>query len=827
MTSHATGAVVLMLLTLPVSALAQERTSYAGMRLADALQAMRALGLRIVFSSKVVPFDMRVPAEPRGAAPREQLDELLAPHGLQVREGAGGTLQIVRVAPSSKRPAPKPHGTIEGRVVDATSGASLARVLVRVEGTRVEVLTDASGQFLLTRIPPGTRQLLASAPGFVPARVGAAVAPGERESVMVRLSPEPRVHSEFISVTGPSPHRTDRGVAAEMSLEGNEIARLHGNPAGDPLRTVQSLPGVAAVDDFRSEFTARGSSPRHVNVVVDGISTPWLQHTSYGRGATGSVTMLTPLMVENATLRIGAYPQRHGDRLGPELNLTLRQGSRARVAVQGVVGGDQAAVVAEGPIAAVKPAGLARGSWLVSARQSFIEWPPTQSESSRTAFAFWDAAAKVVFDVRPAHQLAVTLLGGRSAVDHEDNLAPSELANGTHGLSVFSLSWRSAFKSNVVMRQQASIISERNQNLEQSGRERDLITTRDVAYRGELSRPLAGGLLEAGVQVQRISSVAGPGLADNGATGGSAWVRSGFAHYVWALAPSLTISPGLRVTSSTLVRGAGISPWVLGEWSFRPGWSVIGSAGVSRQLPDLRYALNAGSPDLRPERAVHVECGVEHQLTRAVRWRVTAYQRTESDLLRADIYPRLERGALVWPMDQPYVNALQGASRGVELLVIGRSARRLSGWASYAFGRTRQTDAERHQSYWADFDQRHTFNVSGVYGLSRSAYVGATLRAGSNFPVAGYFAPSNGGLVVGSVRNQVRLPPYVRLDVRAGRRLQHFGSRLSLFAELQNVLNRANIGPAVGSIDQVTGEAHGFTGPLLARRLSAGVGFAF
>jgi carboxypeptidase family protein len=827
MTWHATGALVLVLLMLPVSAPAQERTSYAGMRLADALQVMQALGLRIVFSSNVVPSDLRVRAEPRAATPREQLHELLAPYGLAAREGAGGTLQIVRVAAPSKQLAPKPHATIDGRVVDGTSGASLAGVLVRVEGTRFEVLTDVSGGFVLTRIPPGARHLLASAPGFVPARIGAAVTPGQRASVTVRLSPGRRVHSEFISVSDVLPHRTDRGVASEMSLDGNEIARLHGNPAGDPLRAVQSLPGVTAVDDLRSEFTVRGSPPRHVNVVVDGVSTPWLQHTAYGRGPTGSVTMLTPLIVENATLRSGAYPQRHGDRLGPELDLTLRQGSRATVAVQGAVAADQVAVVGEGPIGSVKPAGLARGSWLVSARQSFIEWPPAQSESSRTAFAFWDAAAKVVFDVRPAHQLAVTLVGGRSAVDHEDNLAPSELANGTHGLSVFSLSWRSAFQTDVVVRQQASIVTERMQNLEQSGRERDLSTTRDVAYRGELSRPFAGGLLEAGVQLERISSVAGPRLADTGATGASAWVRSTFVHYAWTPAPSLTISPGLRVSSSTLVRGAGLSPWVLGEWSVRPGWSLIGSAGVSQQLPDLRYTLNAESSDLRPERAVNVDCGVEHQLTRAVRWRVTAYQRTESDLLRADIYPRLDRGVLVWPVGQAYVNAVQGTSRGVELLLIGRSARRLSGWASYAYGRTRQTDAERHQSYWADFDQRHTFNVSGVYGLSRSAYVGATLRAGSNFPVPGYFAQSNGDLAVGSVRNQVRLPPYVRLDLRAGRQVHQFGHRLSLFAELQNALNRANFGPGVGAINAATGEARGFTEPLLGRRLSAGVGFAF
>ena len=131
MTRHATGALVLMLLALPVSALPQERTSYAGMRLVDALQAMQALGLRVVFSSKVVPSDLRVAAEPHAAAPRAQLDELLAPHGLAVKNGPGGTLQVVRVAPS-KRPAPDLHGTIDGRVVDATSGASLVRVRVSV-----------------------------------------------------------------------------------------------------------------------------------------------------------------------------------------------------------------------------------------------------------------------------------------------------------------------------------------------------------------------------------------------------------------------------------------------------------------------------------------------------------------------------------------------------------------------------------------------------------------------------------------------------------------------------------------------------------------------
>jgi hypothetical protein len=821
-----TGALVL-LLTLPVSALAQGSASYKGMRLADALQAMQALGLRIVFSSAVVPSNLRVSTEPGAATPRAQLDELLAPHGLEVREGAGGTLQIVRAGRPAKRPSLDPHGAIDGRVTDAVSAAPLAHALVRVESSRLEVLTDAGGRFLLNRVPHGNHNLLASAPGFVAARVVVAVDAGTRATITLRLSPDMRTHSEFVSVTESQPYRADRGVASEVSLDGNEVARLHGSPEGDPLRAVQSLPGVAAVDDFRNEFIVRGSPSRHVDFVVDGVSTQWLQHTAWGRGATGSVTMLTPLLVESATLRAGAYPRRHGDRLGPELDLTLRQGSRSTFALQGTVGGDQAAVVAEGPIGGVGPAGSAQGSWLASARQSFMEWPPAQSGSTRTAFGFWDVASKVVFDVRPTQRLALTIVGGSSAVDHEDNLAPNALANGTHSMSVLSLSWRSTLESALVIQQRASVVSERYQNLEQSGRERDVGARHDVSYRADLSRPLAWGLLEAGMQVQRITTAAGAPLAETGVTSESAWLRSGFTHVAWSAAPSLTLSPGLRITSSTLVRGLACSPWLLGEWSFRPGWSVIGSVGVSRQLPGLGYALNAGSPSLRPERAVHVDLGIERQLTRTIRWRVTVYARQESNIVRSDPYPRLERGMLVWPAGQTDVNALEGTSRGVELLVIGRSGRRLSGWASYAYGRTRQTDDERRESFWAEFDQRHTFNVSAVYGLSRGAYVGATLRAGSNFPVPGYFAESNGHLVVGSARNQIRLPTYARLDLRAARPVQRFGRRLSLFAELQNALNRSSVGLGVGSVDQVTGEARGFTDTLAGRRLSAGVAFAF
>jgi hypothetical protein len=269
---------------------------------------------------------------------------------------------------------------------------------------------------------------------------------------------------------------------------------------------------------------------------------------------------------------------------------------------------------------------------------------------------------------------------------------------------------------------------------------------------------------------------------------------------------------------------------MLGEWSFRPGWSLIGSAGASRQPPELAYVLgDAGSMDLRPERATHLELGIERELTSGVRLQATLFHRREMDVIRfPDVYPRWVADTLVVPgPDERPTNALRGSSRGIELLVVRQSPLGLSGWATYAYGRSRQTDTIRGETFWADFDQRHTVSLSARYRFSPSTSAAATFRAGSNFPIPGYLAKSDGRLLAGSVRNRVRIPPYARLDLRADRRFNYAGRTFTLFVEALNALNRANTGLVGGSVDPATGEAIGFTDTQLLRRASAGVIFEF
>jgi hypothetical protein len=360
-------------------------------------------------------------------------------------------------------------------------------------------------------------------------------------------------------------------------------------------------------------------------------------------------------------------------------------------------------------------------------------------------------------------------------------------------------------------------------NKQQTGRDSDRGANGQTVYRADITQTMARGLLEAGAQIGRTTVADVPRAANADLIAGESWTRSAYAHLVWPVTSALTLSPGARITSSTHVAQHSVARWLLSEWAFRPGWALTASAGVSEQLPELRHLLGAfGALAPRAERARQFDAALEQQVTSTFRWQATVFNRAEADVLREpDVHSRLVDDVLV-PPESRYANALEGSSRGIELLLDRRSPHGLSGWAAYAYGRTRHTDTERRESFWGDFDQRHALTLFGRFSFSDHASVGATFRAGSNFPIPGYLASSPRGLVVGPERNRVRLPAYARLDVRADREFEGFGRRIALFIEMQNLLNRANAGLAGGFIDAATGEATGFTDALFRRRAAAG-----
>jgi outer membrane receptor protein involved in Fe transport len=241
-----------------------------------------------------------------------------------------------------------------------------------------------------------------------------------------------------------------------------------------------------------------------------------------------------------------------------------------------------------------------------------------------------------------------------------------------------------------------------------------------------------------------------------------------------------------------------VSPWTQVEWRLRPTLVVRGGAGRYVQFPDFDKVLGAsGGVDLQPERARQYDAGVEWRLAPTLRATATVYDRDEDGMLRRPLSETrfLNGRVLIGLSATRYMNRLDGFARGVEVMVQRTvTGRGVSGWLSYAYGRNRYHDVVNGETFWGDYDQRHTVNAYALYRHSdRTSFV-VKLRIGSNFPIPGYYAtvPGTDRYTLTDQRNTERLPAYSRLDLRANRAFTWSKRRLTLFAEVINVLNRAN-----------------------------------
>jgi outer membrane receptor for ferrienterochelin and colicin len=181
-------------------------------------------------------------------------------------------------------------------------------------------------------------------------------------------------------------------------------------------------------------------------------------------------------------------------------------------------------------------------------------------------------------------------------------------------------------------------------------------------------------------------------------------------------------------------------------------------------------------------------------------------------------------GSLIAPsFTTHFQNALNGDAHGVEFTLERRSNSRLTGWASYAYGQASYRDQVTGETFWADFDQRHTLNAYGLYRFNDHFSASARFREGSNYPAEGYWQEHDGALFVGTTRNDLRIPTYARLDLRLNRTFTRRDTRLTLFAEVLNVLDRNNVRQGTPGINPVTFQATHLFDQLFPRVPSAGV----
>lgn len=711
-------------------------------------------------------------------------------------------------------------GDVQGVVRSHPSGEPVPHAVVRIAALGRAAMADERGHFVIAGVPAGTYAVSGSAMGHDSASARITVGEGAAPWLELRL-PQRVVVLQAVEV------EADALAAAPVAGPGAvrmDPGSLKGAPSlaePDVLRSVQSLPSVAAASDFSTALYVRGGSPDQTLVRVDGA--PLFNPFHLG----GLFSAVDPDAVASVEVHAGTLPASAGDRLSGVVDIWTRDGGRDRVRTTGAVSMISTRAAVDGPL----PGG--RGSALVSIRRTYVDAVAAAARGlgildRRFPYSFSDAHLKLTHDVGRTGRLSAA-----AYVNDEGFRMPAEWGIGKAdwgwGSRAASVNWRQALSGTVIVSAAGAVsrfdgrlatedgAAGGSRPVARSGM-RSLTASAQVARFGPAWRATAGVALEALALQHRVEDV-GPG-------GVGAYLPplhrserprtvAGFVEGEWLPSDRLSGRLGVRVLhvdggATVFLPRAGIRGRLTDHWSITAAGGSYAQAVTTLRDEEsvvsgvFAYDLLAAAPSDRPARARDVGVGVEWAAG-GTSVRVDAYRKWFDDLLLAPLAAN--------PRTAPALAADgflrgRGESSGLEVLARHHAGRRTLAVAYTLAWTERSMDSIR---FAPRIDRRHSLDATGTLGVGARGIASArlVLASGQPFtPVVGRLSspgydPRDGslepgeGTVLYGPHNSARLPSYARLDVgmRTTLRRRWFGREgtLAPYVQVLNVLGAKNV----------------------------------
>ena len=728
-------------------------------------------------------------------------------------------------------------GAIGGVVVNA-AGQPAAGVRVCALDTASCATSDAGGTFRIGELRAGAYRLeILPLEGLPFTSDPVDVRAGLDGAVDITL---PRVANveEAITVTAPAFRAPEEVKNSGFLAEPREILKSAA-ALQDVSRYVQALPGVViGTNDFRIDIIVRGGSPLENLFVVDNVEIPNINAFANFASAGGTVSLLDAELLQDVTFLTGGYPAPYSNRTSSVLQVTQREGNRKQFGGWATLGFAGAGAILEGPINAGK------GSWVVSARRSFLDLF-TKDVGFGGVPVVYSFNGKAVYDLTPRDRLWVVNLAGvdeirlglTESIDLEDELANFDIRyEGWR--SATGINWQRIFGSRGVglfgISHAEAKVGQQVKDLVAQGAPPpgvspdDLIAQSPVVYfedsrEGEttlkydltLHLPFfdtvqAGGSLKRfRINYTAISPYGNdtpyspvPGIDP-------LFIDTRFRSYQTGaylqaskhVASRVNVTLGGRFDHYGILSRTRFSPRAGVTVRLANALSWNSSAGSYYQQPAFLFvSAFPQNATLVPWRADHYVTGLAWTPDPNLRVTAEAYRKTYTDYPVASDLPTLSLANIGDTFDVreilfPLTSAGEGYSEGVELFVEKRLTSTLYGQGNVSFSRTRHAGADRVLRP-GSFDYPFAFNLVGGYRLSPVWELSGRLSFLSGRPFTPYdqavSAAQRRGVYDLTRVNAERAPDYGRVDIRVDRTLTAGGRPLNLFVGVQNLTNRRN-----------------------------------
>jgi hypothetical protein len=214
---------------------------------------------------------------------------------------------------------------IKGNVLKI-DGTPLPGVVLNLSSTtsktKLQTETNASGTFSFENVARDTYTLRASMTGFkYSEKKSISVSGGDTLILFFRLDEDSYTIEEIDVVSDRFRQAQDDMRTSLLNLSPHTSKVLPG-VGEDVLRSLQTLPGVTAPNDFSSQLIVRGSGPDQNLIIMDDVEifNPYRLY--------GVFSMFNPETLDDITLITGGFPTKYGDRLSAVLDVTNKEGNK-------------------------------------------------------------------------------------------------------------------------------------------------------------------------------------------------------------------------------------------------------------------------------------------------------------------------------------------------------------------------------------------------------------------------------------------------------------------------------------------------------------------
>jgi TonB family protein len=747
------------------------------------------------------------------------------PGAIVVETAIGFTIEQVEEPEEPRPPAPRPDAdagppnhagpmslpvTLQGVAVERGTRRKLSGVIVSIADLGLDAVTGEDGTFYFHGLAPGRYQVLAVDPRFD--RFERPIVIEKREALEVRLWMRPRGGNPYETIVEGEREQLE---VTKRTLKRQQLTSVPGT-FGDPIRVIQTLPGLQRPPFGLGLLLVRGSNPDDTGIFVDGHSVPALFHFL------GGPSIFNAEMLESIDLYPGGFPARFGRHHGGVVALETRPTQS-----DGVHGSAKVDLIDSGGY--IRAPITKNVSAAVAGRRSYIDFilplflPKPKAGSQRIVTpVYYDYQGRVDWDLKKEGRLSLFAIGSSDRLHvFQTDADANTSANLDTAVRFFRVMGTYTRPLGGDLRLTLSpawgsdALTFAGAQAEGAGPFTSLsISNKALSYRMRVHGKLRPSLtLDTGIDIlSRVTTFDALVPSDDDILGNrgmdippSQLFRGsqslGIAGYIDLgidATEKLRLIPSLRADAYVLdgqLRQS-LDPRLVARYKLEDNFTLKSYVGRFSQPPqpealDDRF----GNPNVQVEHGYHFGLGYE--------WKPEKLWTIDSEIYYAD-----RRDVVVFTPDVivnddgsfelvNFRNTGRRASYGLEAIIKREISARAFGWLSYTFSRSKQTNRNGERWFPTGFDQPHVMNAVGSWKPGGGWELGARFQLASGRPdarVIGSTFDADCGCydAVTTGNRSTRVPTFMQLDVRVEKTWLFQLWSIGAYLDIINVTNRKN-----------------------------------